>query len=106
VASKKVELIIPLNPSEVDDRMLAPSKAVCQQQVTEPQPTSVFSEKQVALYQMHYEEGYNIDDPDCIEWLKQTHLEAATKSDGDSLKTHVSTSDECSAASSSLSDIL
>ena len=86
--------------------MLAPSKAVCRQQVTEPQPTPVFSEKQVALYQTRYEEGYNIDDPEYVEWLKQTHPEAATKSDGDSLKTHVSSSDDCSAVRSSLSDIL
>lgn len=100
--------VYPLNPGEVCDRMLAPSKSVNKQKA--PPRT----EEQVALYQRRYEEGYDLFDADYSDWLRQTYPETSPKSDaGDSLKTHLSssdsrsvTSDSRSATSQPLSDIL
>ena len=94
--------IFPFNPGEVCDRMLAPSKSVCKQQPSPP----MFSQEQINLYEKRYEEGYNIFDPEYNQWLKETHPESVLKSDGESLKTQLSSSDGRSADSSSISDIL
>ena len=66
----------------------------------------MFSQEQINLYEKRYEEGYNILDPEYNQWLKETHPESVLKSDGESLKTQLSSSDGRSADSSSISDIL
>ena len=53
--------IFPLNPGEVTDRQLAPSKAVCSRDVT-PNPP-LFSKEKEELFRKRYEEKYDIPDP-------------------------------------------
>ena len=74
--------VYPLNPGEVTDRQLAPSKALCPQPQPEdtkaaPTPGSpLFSPEQEAMYQRRYEERYDISNPSYLAWLKIYHPEA------------------------------
>ena len=98
--------ISPFNPSEVDDRMLAPAK------VFEPtngdsssscSRSTEFSAEQCSLFEKRFEEGYDVQDPLYELWLKQEHPE----SDTDSMKTHAnSLSNMSSSESSVLSEVL
>ena len=74
--------IYPINPSEVTDRQIAPSKPFQQLQTEASQdgsasdnPTndSLFSPDKVELYKKRYEEGYDLDDPSYTAWLKINH---------------------------------
>ena len=67
--------IFPINPSEITDRQIAPSKAVRYKTgAADDVPTSpLFSPEKEDLYKKRYEEGYNVDDPDYIAWLKINH---------------------------------
>ena len=74
--------IYPINPSEVTDRQIAPSKPFKQLQTESSQdgsasdnPTtdSLFSPDKVELYKKHYKEGYDLDDPGYTAWLKIYH---------------------------------
>ena len=74
--------IFPLNPSEITDRQIAPSKAVHYQTaakkvdtdgVTVNSNSPLFSPEKQALYRKRYEEGYDVDDPGYIAWLKINH---------------------------------
>ena len=72
--------VYPLNPGEVSDCQLAPSKAVCPQPQScsttsdSPPGSPLFSSEQVALYEKRYEEKYDIlDDPSYVAWLKIYH---------------------------------
>ena len=54
------------------------SKAVCYQTGAETDADDVttsplFSPEKEDLYKKRYEEGYNVDDPDYIAWLKINH---------------------------------
>ena len=66
--------IHPFNPGEILDRQVAPSKAV-----TPPPPilnspeVSVFSPEKQSLFQKHYEEGYDLNDPEYMVWLRINH---------------------------------
>ena len=67
--------IPPINPSEISDRQIAPSKAVCcyagAEKDSDDVPTSpLFTPEKEDLYKKRYEEGYNVDDSDYIAWLK------------------------------------
>ena len=72
--------IYPINPSEVTDRQLAPSKLFEQPSTKSSQdadlasdsPTKdpLFSPDKVELYKKRYEEGYDLDDPSYTAWLK------------------------------------
>ena len=70
--------IYPINPSEVTDRQIAPSK-LFQQPPTESSPdesasdNALFSPDKVELYKKRYEEGYDLDDPSYAAWLKINH---------------------------------
>ena len=74
--------IYPLNPREVTDRQLAPSKPF-QQPSTEssqdgsasdnPTKDPLFSPDKVELYNNCYEEGYDLDDPSYTARLKINH---------------------------------
>ena len=102
--------IFPLNPSEVCDRMLAPSIT------TNPlgdsasaSSTPSFSDDQITLYEKRYAEDYDLHDPQYERWVRENH---PGSSDTDSLKTHVSHSSSdkntktCSNSTSDLSEIL
>ena len=74
--------IFPLNPSEITDRQIAPSKAIHYQTaakkvdadgVTVNSNSPLFSPEKEALYRKRYEEGYDVDDPGYIAWLKINH---------------------------------
>ena len=96
--------IFPLNPSEVSDRMLAPSvnfnPSTSDSASSSASPT--FTADQVHLYEQRFSEGYDLHDPQYELWVKENH---PSSSDTDSLKTHVS-SKSISTVSSNLSDIL
>ena len=65
--------IYPLNPGEIHDRQMAPSKAVTPQPehcITESPP---FTEEQLALFEKQYKEGYDLENPEYKVWLKITH---------------------------------
>jgi len=96
--------VYPLNPGEVTDRQLAPSKAVCSQAAVTNSDPPVFSKEKEALYQRRFEEKYDIKDPEYLAWVKLNHPEVNTSStEGSS----VSGSRNSSAKSSDvLSDIL
>ena len=69
-----------LNPGEVSDRQLAPSKADCPQKVPNTEePLSggpPFTSEQQSLYKPRYEEGYDLRDGGYVAWLKINHPEA------------------------------
>ena len=69
--------LFPLNPSAVDDRQCAPSKAFRATSNPEPvgeTPSSpLFTEEQESLYSRQYEEGYDLDDSGFVAWLKINH---------------------------------
>ena len=80
--------LFPLNPSAVDDRQSAPSKAFRAasnpESVGEADPEPVgetisepssplFTKEQESLYSRRYEEGYDLDDPGFVAWLKINH---------------------------------
>ena len=71
-----------MNPSEVSDRMLAPSIA------SNPPASASFtpplSDDQI---EKRYQEGYDLHDPQYEWWVKENH---PSSSDTDSLNTHVS----------------
>ena len=80
--------ICPLNPKEINDQQMAPSKAL---HVTEkhlhseessclPHSDSSASASavQAAMLQRRYEEGHNLFDPEYISWLSQNHPESVT----------------------------
>jgi len=78
--------IYPLNPGEVTDRQLAPSKAFCSQSVVSnlekvnPSNSLIFSQEKEALYQRRFEEKYDVKDPDYLAWVKITHPEVDVSS--------------------------
>ena len=100
--------IYPLNPGEVTNRQLAPSRAV------HPQPenddisvTPLFSPEQEALYRLRFDEGYDINDASYIAWLKLNHPEVdvsvASSSSSGKKTAH---SNKVSSPSDTLSEIL
>ena len=69
--------VYPLNPGEVSDRQLVPSKALCSLPQScnttsdSPPGSPLFSSEQVALYEKRCEEKYDLlDDPGYVTWLK------------------------------------
>ena len=63
--------VYPLNPGEVTDRQIAPSKALCQVQPgrKEPPLDSLFTSEQEELFKLRYEEGYDVYDPSYVVTL-------------------------------------
>lgn len=64
--------IYPFNPGEIRDRQLAPSTALRKQ--TPQVPT--FSQEQVALFEVRYKEGYDLEVATYLQWKNIYHLEA------------------------------
>ena len=93
--------VYPLNPGEVSDRQLAPSKAVTislqpeclskpeahgsapaaslqgstSTQCSSNSSSKLFTLEQLKLFQHRFEEGYDLKDPENITWLKIHHPE-------------------------------
>lgn len=127
--------MFPINPGQVTDRQLAPSKGVSKQVdipsdlghentatgVT-PSPNftpPLFSPEKEALYTKRFEENYDISDPEYTAWLKINHPEfevsAIYSSRSSSLASSIQhssggrsigTSDKQSSGRSDLSDVL
>ncbi len=97
--------LFPFNPSAVDDRQSAPSKAF---QATEStttigvtvdetidEPSSLlFTEEQECLYSKRYEEGFDLDDPGYVAWLKINHPDKCVSVRAPSFSTSTSDSDK------------
>ena len=66
--------IYPFNPGEIRDRQLAPSLALRKQ--TPQVPT--FSQEQVSLFEVHYKEGYDVEDATYLQWKNIYHPEATS----------------------------
>ena len=104
--------VYPLNPREVTDRQLAPSKALCPQPQPEdtkaaPTPGSpLFSPEQEAMYQRRYEERYDISDPSYIAWLKIYHPEAEVSGTSSIDTSSLSSGKQGSNSSDILSEVL
>ena len=86
MAGFKKSGVFPTNSSEVSDRQLMPSKAVSPPQVDPSdvpkasppsgQSTSslgLISPEKEALFKQRYEEGYDIECPEYIAWMKINH---------------------------------
>ena len=107
----------PLNPGEVTDRHLAPSKGLykpksespdkspsattdcgslpstgvsCVASSTTSMSSRRFTTEQQKLYQIRYSEGYDLPDPDYKAWLEIYHPTTPSSSAADSLITHIS----------------
>ena len=66
--------IHPLNPGEVNDRQLAPSKALrAEKSQPDKEPDNLFTREQESLYKRRFEEGYDVHDPSYIAWLRINH---------------------------------
>ena len=103
--------VYPLNPGEVTDRQLAPSKAVHPQtekrEETAPNPgTPLFSPEQETLYQRRYEEQYDIMDAGYVAWLKIYHPEAAVSATSIDTSSSLSSGKKSSNSSDVLSEVL
>lgn len=87
--------IYPLNPGEISDRELAPSRAfvrsASESNPVDKSPTSEFTPQQEALYRTRFEEGYDLDDPEYSRWLRKKHPEVS-----DNLTCSVSTPESAS----------
>ena len=83
--------IYPFNPGEVSDRQLAPSMAL--KKPTPQVPT--FSPEQTAQFEVHYKEGYNVQDTTYLAWKSIYHPSPGSLS---SASTTVSSSPESSAS--------
>jgi len=81
--------IHPLNPGEVSDRQLAPSRAVIytsQSEAVKPvagEPSSLsdsglFTPEQRMIFERRFQEGYDIKDPEYISWLRINHPEISS----------------------------
>ena len=57
--------IYPLNPGQIDDRQIAPSKVFSESSEKPSTESSAnqFTEEEQRLYQVRFEEGYNVPDP-------------------------------------------
>ena len=107
--------IWPINPGEVSDRQIAPSKALSTQKTPEPsspckpntdsEQSPLFSAEVEKLYQKRFDEKYDLNDPGYVAWLKINHPELSTtgsiQSDSSPSLTSTKTPD-----SDALSDIL
>ena len=65
--------VYPLNPSEVNDRQIEPSKFSikhCRQQQYYP-VNPVFSPEKEAIFRQRYEENYDLCDPEYVAGLNQ-----------------------------------
>lgn len=103
-------------PSEITDHQLAPSKAFRTRTGektgdTDVTTSTLFTPGKEEIYKKHYEEGYDIFDPDYIAWLKINHPTSVSSACSGSSSSATDSSSfqvlsSTSAASQSLADIL
>ena len=94
--------LFPFNPSAVDVRQLAPSKAFRTTPIptrkesiadesacgTNDEPSSpLFTKEQENLYSKRFVEGYDLDDPGFVAWLKINHPDKCVSATGFSTET-------------------
>ena len=67
--------IYPLNPGQIDDRQIVPSKVFSESTEKPSNESSAyqFTEEEQRLYQVRYEEGYNVPDPKYEAWMSLNH---------------------------------
>ena len=75
--------IYPLNPGQIDDRQLAPSKVFSKsaEELEKPSAKSTtirFTEKEETLYQKRFEEGSDVPDPKYKAWVSLNHPASCT----------------------------
>lgn len=63
--------IYPFNPGEVSDRQLAPAKALRKPTIT---PVPTFTQEQISLFEKRYAEGYDLEDPTCLEYIPSIYF--------------------------------
>ena len=80
--------IYPLNPGEISDRQLAPSKVFVRSASDSQLTSKQFTHEQTELFQTRYE-GYDLHDPVYLKWLQIHHPDVCsdTVSSPGSLKT-------------------
>lgn len=105
--------VFPINPSEITDRQIAPSKGVRYQPASESEQgvdaddltvnasNPLFSPDKEEVYRKRYKEGYDVDDPGYIAWLKINHPAEVS-----SICTGSSSSSVVTASHSSKTDLL
>ena len=89
-------MIYPINPGEVSDQQLAPSKAfqprkpsqvgsesekIKQLESSSDSPVAgneLFTPEEEVLYKRRYDEGYDLADPGYMAWLKINHPELSS----------------------------
>jgi hypothetical protein len=126
--------LFPFNPSSVNDRQTAPSKVFKPQakpistnkqnpinvtagEVSGEPSSPLFTEEQESLYLKRYEEGYDLNDPGFVAWMKINHPQVSVSvGSAPSVSTIASSSEKASpsvtsapsngATSSHSSDIL
>lgn len=114
--------IYPLNPGEVTDRQIGPSKVFCQHDTemiasSDPSPpvdgsaeadapcgSPLFSMEREALFQKRYEEGYDLFDAEYVAWLRIAHPEMNVSATKDDLSLSGSSGKTCSEKQASLSE--
>lgn len=85
--------VFPLNPGEVSDRQLAPSRAfVRSASDSDIVAKSRFTPEDDALYRRDYEKGYDVDDPKYCEWVRLHHLSLSDCASTESTQHSVSVS--------------
>lgn len=69
--------IHPLDPGEVNDRQLAPSKALhAEKSQPDKEPNNLFTRKQESVYERRIK-GYDVNDLSYIAWLRINHLDTS-----------------------------
>ena len=104
--------IYPLNPGQIDDRQLAPSKVFSKsaEELEKPSAKSAtiqFTEKEETLYQKRFEEGYDVPDPKYEAWVSLNHPASCTsRSDVSPVANPKSLPSSTTTSSDVLSDLL
>ena len=65
--------IYPLNPGQISDRELAPSRAFVHSSSDSQLFVAQFTQEQIDLFKTRFEEGFDLDDPDYLKWRKIHH---------------------------------
>ena len=105
--------IYPFNPGQISDRQMAPANGVTPVQTLTPEEAgtppdesavSLFSPEEETLYKKRYEEGYDVNDPAYMAWLRINYPTSVTSA------STASSSSKClsskTSSSTSIEDIL
>ena len=70
--------IYPLNPGQISDRELAPSRAFVHSSSDSQLFMEQFSQEQIDLFKTRFEEGFDLDDSDYLKWREIYHPDMCT----------------------------